>query len=64
MENYEKSFKIKLTKAINFKNHKQLCRLCLNKFEEKQKRVKISRNIENQYFMLTQFDVSIIKANY
>lgn len=52
-----KSVKIEIKKAIDFKNHFNSCRLCL-KDGNKEKLVKITKIIENQYFSLTLFDVS------
>lgn len=56
----EKSPKIKLmlNRIIDFRNHKSLCRFCLNKFTRVEERQEIGKIIENQFFELTQIDVS------
>lgn len=54
----EKVLKIQLTKAIDFSNHKNQCRLCLNKFNNGKDKIKMTKTVENQFFELTQIDVS------
>lgn len=57
----DKSPKIKLmlNRIIDFRNHKSLCRFCLNKFTRGgEERQEIGKIIENQFFELTQIDVS------
>lgn len=50
--------KLMLNRVINFQNHKNLCRFCLNKFARGEERLEINKIIENQFFELTQIDVS------
>lgn len=57
----EKSPKIKLTlnRVIDFRNHKSLCRFCLNKFTRNGERREINKIIENQFYELTQISLDV-----